>query len=616
MGGWGNEEHLSRTREPVVGIDLGTTYSAVATVENGSPRVIPNRAGHRLTPSMVGLSASGDRVVGEAARLLLAERPELVAVATKRFLGRRYSEELAKEAARIVPYALVPGPSNEVRVQLGDKVLPLPQISAMVLAELKLDAEAYFGRPISKAVITVPANFDDAQRQATKEAAAIAGLQVLRIVNEPTAAALAYGLSGSLGHRALVFDLGGGTFDVSVLEVESGVFQVKATGGEPYLGGEDFDQRIVDWLIAQVDAETRDAVARDRLSVQRLKLAAERAKRKLTTHPEAVITVEDLGDHASPNNRPFTRVETALTREFFDRLSEPLTRRCLELCKQVMEEAKLQTQDIQTVLLVGGMTRVPIIRQLVKDCFGQEPKANMNPDEVVALGAALHAHELAEQGGAALLLDVASHSLGVGIVAGKVKRVIAKNTSIPVIAKEIFLPSQSGQKSARLPVFQGESDDQAKNTKLGELVLRDLTVASRGETPLEVTFELSAEGTLTVRAVDLTTGIAEAVRIEARTELQKTELEKLKRTEAEYARDQRVEQQEVATEVFQRLLTEGEEMAKVVRENVQAVPQETLDGTLARMDAILGEARAALESKDAARMNEAAKALKQLTATR
>jgi molecular chaperone DnaK len=565
---------------------------------------------------MVGFTATGERVIGERARVLLAERPEFVAVATKRYIGRRFSETLAEEAGRTVPYSLVPGTSNEVRVRLGDRTLPLPQLSAMVLAELKLDAEAYFGRPVTKAVITVPANFDDAQRQATKEAAEIAGLTVLRIVNEPTAAAVAYGLTQNFRGRALVFDLGGGTFDVSVLEVEAGVFQVKATGGEPYLGGEDFDQRIVEWLLAQVDDSLRESVMKDRLSVQRLKLAAERAKRKLSTHSEAIIAVEDLGDHSDATNQRFAQLETALTRDFFDRLSEPLTRRCLEVCQSVMTQAKISPTDVDAVLLVGGMTRVPLIRKLVWDFFGKEPRANMNPDEVVALGAALHAHELAEQGGAALLLDVASHSLGVGIAAGKVKRVVEKNTAIPVVAREIFLPSHANQTEARIPIFQGESDTQDKNSCLGELVLKDLNAGARADRPLEVTFELSAEGTLNVRAVDLTTGASEVVRIEARTELQKPELERLKKNEATYAREQRVEQQMVASEVFKKLLQEGEEMAKALQDSAREAPGEATQRALTRMDALLDEARAAMEANDASRMTEAAKQLKQLTAAR
>src|SRR5512140_483374 len=376
-------------REPVIGIDLGTTYSAVATMEDGKPKIIPTRGGARLTPSMVGFTRAGDRVIGDQAKALAEELPQNVAWATKRFIGRRWSPELAAQAKYLVPYPLIAGPQGEIRIELAGQVMPLTQVSAMVLGELKLDAQAYFGRPVTKAVVTVPANFDDGQRQGTKEAAAIAGLDVLRIVNEPTAAAVAYGLTSSFQGRALVFDLGGGTFDVSILEVQNGVFEVKATGGDPQLGGEDYDARIVQWLVAQVPEDRREEILHDGVSMQRLKVAAERAKRELTASEEASIAISELGD---PHRRPHVEINTALTRAFFEQLSEPLSRRCLDMVEQVMKDAGLDPknpQAIDTVLLVGGMTRVPIVRRLVTEYFGKTPDTSVNPDEVVALGAAV-----------------------------------------------------------------------------------------------------------------------------------------------------------------------------------------------------------------------------------
>ena len=467
--------------EPVIGIDLGTTYSAVATVEDGKPRVIVGRDGNRLTPSMVGFTAGGERVVGNKAKALADELPRNVAYATKRFIGRRWTADLASQARYLVPYPLIAGPSGEIRIELAGQVLPLTQVSAMVLGELKLDAQAYFGRPVSKAVITVPANFDDGQRQATKEAAAIAGLEVLRIVNEPTAAAVAYGLTSSFRGRALVFDLGGGTFDVSILEVESGVFVVKATGGDPQLGGEDFDNRIVQWLLAQVPEDRREEINQDPVSMQRLKVASERAKRELTETEEAYLSITGLGSHSGGKGANI-EVNTALTRTFFETLSEPLSRRCLGVCEQVMRDAKLDPKDpkaLDAVLLVGGMTRVPLVRRLVADYFGKPPDTRMNPDEVVALGAAVHASELAQQGGAALLIDVASHSLGVGVLGSKIRWLINKNTAIPVLAKETFVPSKHGQSEARIPIYQGEGDAVGEATKLGEIVLRGLNTGAR-----------------------------------------------------------------------------------------------------------------------------------------
>ncbi|MGZ6162953.1 MAG: Hsp70 family protein, partial [Myxococcaceae bacterium] len=423
----------------MVGIDLGTSTSAVATVENGKPRVLPNRGGRSLTPSLVGFTTEGVRVVGDEARLLAVSRPADVAAATKRFIGRRWDPMLVHEARTLVPYPLLEGPNGEVRARIAGRVLPLTQISAMVLGELKLDAEAHFGRPVHKCVITVPANFDDNQRAATKQAAHIAGLHVLRIVNEPTAAAVAYGLTSKFEGKALVFDLGGGTFDVSILEVESGVFQVQATGGDPVLGGEDFDQAVVRWLLAQLPLAQRETASRDMLSLQRLKIAAEQAKRELSQGDEARVTASGLGDHGPGGT--LVDVDVRLSRAEFERLVEPLVARSLDVTRQMMEEARVAPKDIQIILLVGGMTRVPLIRKRVAELFGKPPVVGVNPDEVVALGAAVHASEIVAQDGETLLIDVASHSLGVGVYGGGVRKVVGKNTAIPAVAREVFLPS-------------------------------------------------------------------------------------------------------------------------------------------------------------------------------
>jgi molecular chaperone DnaK len=599
-------------REPVIGIDLGTTYSAVATMEEGRPRIIPNRQGTRLTPSMVAFTRTGERVIGEEARTLLEEIPENVAFATKRFIGRRWTEELAEEAKTVVPYPLVPGPNGEVRVKVAGRVMPIPQVSAMVLAELKLDAQVYFGKPVTRAVITVPANFDDGQRQATKEAASIAGLEVLRIVNEPTAAAVAYGLQQKFEGRALVFDLGGGTFDVSILEVEKGVYEVKATGGDSRLGGEDFDNRIAQWLLAQVPDAMRDAVGRDVISLQHLKVAAERAKRTLTEHEEAYISVVDLGDHTTSGPKRFTELNTSLTRAFFEQLSEPLSRRCLEVCEQVMRDAQLSPSSVDAVLLVGGMTRVPMVRRLVKAFFEKEPNTSMNPDEVVALGAAVHAGELAEQAGAALLIDVASHSLGVGVLGGKVRRLIARNTSVPVSAREVFLPSRAGQTDVRIPVFQGESDLADECSRLGEVVMRDLVGGARADSPIEVSFELTTEGTLNVQARDLSTGQERSIRIEARTELQKGEAEKLKKEEGEYAVVAAAGARGQQAESFQRLLERGEKLARLLERSADENPGPEAQAAVVSVMSLLDLGRAALKAGSSEQMAEISKRLNKL----
>ena len=558
-------------REPVVGIDLGTSTSAVATVENGKPRVLPNRGGRSLTPSLVGFTPDGVRMVGEEARLLAVSRPSDVAAATKRFIGRRWSPTLVHEARTLVPYPLVEGPNGEVRARLAGRVLPLTQISAMVLGELKLDAEAHFGRPVHKCVITVPANFDDNQRAATKQAAHIAGLHVLRIVNEPTAAAVAYGLTSKFEGKALVFDLGGGTFDVSILEVESGVFQVQATGGDPVLGGEDFDQAVVRWLVAQLPLPHRETAARDTLSLQRLKIAAEQAKRELSQADQARVTASGLGDHGPGGT--LVDLDVRLSRAEFERLVEPLVTRTLDVTRQMMKEAKATSKDIQIILLVGGMTRVPLVRKRVAELFGKAPVVGVNPDEVVALGAAVHASEIVAQDGETLLIDVASHSLGVGVYGGGVRKVVRKNTSIPAVAREVFLPSAGGQNKARIVIYQGESDSTDENVKLGEVLLSDLRVKHRADTPLEVTFELSSEGTVSVRCMDLTSGLSEALRITQRTELSADEVRALRAEQAAYHADRAdPETRELAD--FESLLEQGDTLRRALEAGARRSDEE------------------------------------------
>jgi molecular chaperone DnaK len=479
------------------------------------------------------------------------------------------------------------------------------------LGELKLDAQAYFGRPVSKCVITVPANFDDGQRQATREAATIAGLDALRLINEPTAAALAYGLSRGYQGHALVFDLGGGTFDVTILEVTDGVYEVKGTGGDPALGGEDFDARIVEWLLAQVEDDLREVVRKDVLSMRRLKVAAEQAKKELTDFDETLISVEGLGDNVR-GGRKQVRLETVLTRTFFEQLCEPLSRRCLQVCESVMREAFMAPRTVDTVLLVGGMTRVPLVRRLVTDFFGRPPSTEVNPDEAVALGAAIHADELAGKSGAALLLDVAGHSLGVGVLGGRVKRLITKNSAVPVVAKDIFYPGRHGQTEARIPVYQGEGELQDENQKLGEVVLHNLKGTSRADTPLEVTFELSGEGTLAVRAIDLSSGLAEAVRLESRPHLPGLEADRLSHEQAEYAQRQAKADAKKTEETFRKLLGRGARLVRLLRQSAQENPGPEADAAVANLESLLETGRAALKAHDAERCAQVARQLNAL----
>ncbi len=514
---------------PSIGIDLGTTNSAVATGTGGKLRIIERATGQRLLPSLVGITEDGERVVGEEARLLAETTPELVASATKRFIGQRWTPELAARSRQLYPYTLVSGPTEDVRVRLGGHTMPISQVSGMLLSELRADAEDLFAAEVVDAVITVPANFTDAQRAATREAAEIAGLNVLRLLNEPTAAAMAFGLSSGFTGSALVFDLGGGTFDVSVLRIQDGVFEVLATAGDAYFGGDDFDNILVQWLLSHIpDAPTRERLTNDRATVQHLKALAEKAKRDVSSAEYSRISavLQPESKHGA------VPLETMLTRPFFEKLVRPKTEHALAIVEQSLLEANLAAGDIDTVLLVGGMTRVPLLRALVAKHFGREPDARVDPDEAVALGAAVHAAELVEKRGKTLLLDVVGASLGVQVAGGLVKSVLPRNSMLPCRATERFYPGRDGQTRFRVPVMQGEGTRAEDGTRVGEVVLESEAATLRRDRELEVTFAIDVEGLLSVSAVDRLTGQAQEVRIDARTALGQSETTQLKAKEA------------------------------------------------------------------------------------
>ncbi len=518
-------------REPALGIDLGTTNSAAAAVIEGDLQVVPRRgSGELLLPSMVGFDPGGARVVGEEARFLAETFPERVAFAVKRFMGRRWTPELTAGRRGALPFPVVGGPNEDVRVKLAGRVLPVTQVAAMILTELRLDAEAHFRRQVTKAVISVPASFDDAQRQATREAARIAGLEVLRLVNEPTAAALAYGLATRFAGHALVFDIGGGTFDVSILRVDEGRFEVVATGGDPTLGGEDFDEVIATWLLAQLEPKVHERVVHDPVSLARLRVAAEAAKRAISKEEEAVIEVELLPSLKGPG----ARLETLLTRHFFDHLVAVPLQRCLAVVDQALSAAHMDPRQVDQILMVGGMTRAPVIRRLVQSRFGKEPITSLDPDLAVAMGAAQHAAELAGDGAAAQLFDVNSQTLSVALAGGTVKPLVPRNVALPARATEVFHPARAGQGEVRIAVVQGEGRTASENALLGELRLAGLHGATRGDVPVEVTFALGADGILHVEAKDAASGRATAARIEARTELASAELDRLVEEEARH----------------------------------------------------------------------------------
>ena len=518
-------------RELIIGIDLGTTNSVVATVEADQPLVVRTRQGSNLTPSVVALSTSGKRLVGHLAKRQATTNPTGTVYASKRLIGRKFSSAQVKEASARLPYEVACGEHDDVRVMLGGKDLALPEISAMILRELKADAEAYAGAPVTKAVITVPAHFNDGQRQATRDAGVIAGLDVLRIINEPTAAALAYGFGKALEGKIAVFDLGGGTFDVSVLEISSGVFEVIATGGDTFLGGEDFDNRVIDWLTATFLAENGVDLKTDRMALQRLKDAAEKAKIDLSTLKEVQISLPFI---STPGGGGALHLQAQLTRAMLEELTADLVQKTIDICDGVLREARVKPIDLREMILVGGMTRMPRVFEAVRAHFKRDPCTSVNPDEVVALGAAVQGAALTEERHEVVLLDVTPLSLGVAVAGGYVRRLIPRNTTVPTSVTESFNTSKDGQTTVKIGVLQGESELAHQNELLGEFTLTGLREARRGEVEVAVTFEINSEGIVSVSARDKETGAVQSITVTASGGLTRDELFDIMDTQADY----------------------------------------------------------------------------------
>jgi len=517
----------------VVGIDLGTTNSVIAVMEAGKPQVIINAEGNRLTPSVVGFTKAGERLVGQLARRQAVLNPENTVYSIKRFMGRRYSE--VAEERRRVPYQVREGPNESVRVHVpavGKDFTP-EEISAFILQKLKADAEAYLGEKIEKAVITVPAYFNDSQRQATKDAGRIAGLEVLRIINEPTAASLAYGLDKKTNETILVWDLGGGTFDVSILEVGDGVFEVKSTAGDTHLGGDDYDERIVDWLAAEFKKDQGIDLKKDRQALQRLIEAAEKAKVELSSVPETTVSLPFVtADQTGPKH-----LEMKLSRARFEELTRDLTERCIGPFEQALKDAKLEPEQIDEVILVGGSTRMPAIQELVKKLTGKEPHKGVNPDEVVAVGAAIQAGVLAGEVKDLVLLDVTPLSLGVETLGGVMTVLIPRNTTIPTRKSEIFTTAADFQPTVEIHVLQGERQFARDSRTLGRFHLTGIPPAPRGVPQIEVTFDIDANGILNVTAKDLATQKEQKITITASTTLAREEVEKMVAEAERYAEE-------------------------------------------------------------------------------
>ncbi len=519
----------------IIGIDLGTTNSVVAVMEGGKPVVIPNQEGARTTPSVVAFTKSGERLVGQVAKRQAVTNPENTIYSIKRFMGRRINE--VSEEMKLVPYKVVSGENNDARIEASGKKYSPPEISAMILTKLKEAAEAYLGQKVSQAVITVPAYFNDSQRQATKDAGQITGLEVLRIINEPTAAALAYGLDKKKDETIAVYDFGGGTFDISILEVGDGVVEVKSTNGDTHLGGDNIDQRVVDWLIEEFKNEESVDLSRDRMALQRLREAAEKAKIELSTLFETEINLPFIyGDPATGPKHLLKK----LTRARFEQMVDDILQRSVGPCKQALKDAGLTPDKVDEVVLVGGSTRIPKVQQMVRELFGKEPNKTVNPDEVVAVGAAVQGGVLGGEVKDVLLLDVTPLSLGIETLGGVFTKLIERNTTIPTKKSEVFSTAADSQTSVEIKVYQGERAMARDNRLLGVFQLVGIPPAPRGVPQIEVTFDIDANGILHVMAKDRATGNEQKITISSSSGLSKDEVEKMARdAESHSAEDQR-----------------------------------------------------------------------------
>jgi molecular chaperone DnaK len=525
----------------IIGIDLGTTNSVVAVMEGGEPVVITNPEGSRLTPSVVAFTKAGERLVGQVAKRQAVTNSENTVFSIKRFMGRRHTE--VTEEQKMVPYTVVSAPNGDVRVKAGGKEYAPPEISGMILQKLKQAAEQYLGQTVTKAVITVPAYFNDAQRQATKEAGKIAGLEVMRIVNEPTAAALAYGLDKKKDETIAVYDFGGGTFDISILEVGEGVVEVKATNGDTHLGGDNLDQRVIDWIVAEFKKSDGIDLSKDRMALQRLKEAAEKAKMELSTVMETDINLPFItADQSGPKH-----MQLKLTRAKFEQLVEDLLQKTVGPTKQALSDAGVDPSKIDEVVLVGGSTRIPRVQQIVKDLFGKEPHRGVNPDEVVAVGAAIQAGVLAGEVKDLLLLDVTPLSLGIETLGGVMTTLITRNTTIPTRKSETFSTAADSQTSVEVHVLQGERPLARDNRTLGRFQLVGIPPAPRGIPQIEVTFDIDANGMVNVSAKDLGTGKEQKITITASSGLSKDEVERMMKDAESHAEEDKKRREEIET---------------------------------------------------------------------